>query len=92
MLGDVVASVMAGLGLHERLREEEMKSAWHTIVGEFVAKHSAPQKLVEGVLIVRVLQPTLKYELDRVWKRDILAKLKTRFGGRTVRDLRFQIG
>jgi hypothetical protein len=44
------------------------------------------------VLTVRVLQPTIHYELDRVWKRQLLEKLKERFGPRTVRELRFRIG
>jgi hypothetical protein len=43
------------------------------------------------VLFVNVLQPTLRYELDRVWKKDILAKLQARFG-RMVREVKFQIG
>jgi hypothetical protein len=32
------------------------------------------------------------YELDRVWKPELLAKLKRRFGGRTIRELKFRIG
>ena len=43
-------------------------------------------------LTVRVLQPTVHFELDRFWKPKILAKLKERFGSRTVRDVKFRIG
>jgi F0F1-type ATP synthase delta subunit len=46
---------------------------------------------VDGVLHVRVLQPTMAYELDRTLRTEILAKLKKRFG-RVVRDIRFRIG
>ena len=46
----------------------------------------------DGVLTVRVLQPTVHFELDRFWKPKILAKLKERFGSRTVRDVKFRIG
>jgi hypothetical protein len=41
---------------------------------------------------VHVLQPALHYELDRVNKPAILRKLKQRFGGRAIRDLRFRLG
>jgi len=90
--GVAVQKVMKELGLGERLRAEEVLGAWHEIVGEFFARHSAPQRLKDGVLVVSVLQPTLLFELDRVWKRDILDKLKKRFGSRTVREIKFRIG
>lgn len=91
-VGGLVLKVMDSLGLKERLREEEVLKAWGEIVGDFFALHSHPQRLREGVLTVHVLQPTVLYELDRVWKRDILGKLKARFGPRVVRELKFRIG
>jgi predicted nucleic acid-binding Zn ribbon protein len=91
-VGDAVAKLMQSLGLKERLQEEEVLRAWQELVGDFVARHSCPERLKDGVLSVRVLQPTVHYELDRVWKRDILAKFKARFGARTVREVRFRIG
>jgi predicted nucleic acid-binding Zn ribbon protein len=92
LLGDAVRKVMASLGLKDRLRSEEVLQSWHGIVGDFVARHSSPQQLKDGVLTVRVLQPTVHFELERVWKRDILAKLRERFGKNVVRDVKFRIG
>ena len=89
---DVLPKIMQRLGLRERLHEVEVMEAWHNIVGEFIAAHSAPVALREGILYVRVLQPTLHYELDQVSKIDILRKLKRRFGTRVIRDIRFRIG
>jgi predicted nucleic acid-binding Zn ribbon protein len=91
-LGEAVTKVMQGLGLKERLKEEEVVRAWQAVVGEFVARHSSPLRLKDGVLIVQVLQPTLRFDLERVWKAEILARLKERFGARTVREIRFRIG
>ena len=90
--GLLLPKLMQKLGLKERLRESEVIDAWSSIVGEFIAAHSAPVALREGVLYVRVLQPSLHYELDRVAKAEILRKLKQRFGGKTIRDLRFRLG
>jgi predicted nucleic acid-binding Zn ribbon protein len=67
-------------------------NAWSSIVGEFIAAHSTPVALRDGVLYVRVLQPSLHYELERVAKTQVLRKLKLRFGGKTIRDVRFRIG
>src|SRR5437763_15379630 len=89
---DVLPKLMQRLGLRERLHEPEVIDAWSKIVGEFIAAHSAPVALREGVLYVRVLQPALHYELEQVSKSDILRKLKKRFGGKTIRDIRFRVG
>ena len=84
--------LMQRLGLRERLRETEVIDAWSKIVGDFIAVHSAPVALREGVLYVRVLQPALHYELEQISKTEILRKLKPRFGGKTIRDIRFRVG
>jgi predicted nucleic acid-binding Zn ribbon protein len=90
--GDLLPKLMQRLGLRERLHETEVIDAWAKIVGEFIAAHSAPVALREGTLYVRVLQPALHYELEQVSKIDILRKLKQRFGGKTIRDIRFRVG
>jgi predicted nucleic acid-binding Zn ribbon protein len=89
---DVLPKLMQRLGLRERLHEAEVIDAWSKIVGEFIAAHSAPVALRDGILYVRVLQPALHYELEQVSKIDILRKLKKRFGSRTIRDIRFRVG
>jgi predicted nucleic acid-binding Zn ribbon protein len=91
-VGDAIAKLMAALGLKDRLKAEAVIGAWKEVVGDFVAKNSAPRQLKDGVLYVSVLQPALHFELERVWKRDILDKLKKRFGPRVVRDVKFRIG
>ena len=89
---DLVPKLMQRLGLRERLHETEVIEAWSKIVGEFIAAHSAPVALRDGILYVRVLQPALHYELEQVSKIEILRKLKKRFGTKTIRDLRFRVG
>ena len=89
---DVLPKLMQRLGLKERLHETEVMEAWSKIVGDFIAAHSAPTALREGVLYVRVLQPALHYELEQVSKIDILRKLKQRFGGKVIKDVRFRVG
>lgn len=83
---------MQSLGLGERVLESEVLRAWREVVGDFISAHSTPSRLREGVLYVRVLQPTIHFELERVWKADILRKLKGRFGPRVIRELRFRVG
>jgi predicted nucleic acid-binding Zn ribbon protein len=89
---ELLPKIMQRLGLRERLHETEVIDAWSRIVGEFIAAHSVPVALREGILYVRVLQPALHYELEQVSKTDVLRKLKQRFGGKTIRDIRFRVG
>jgi Protein of unknown function (DUF721). len=86
------AKIMQRLGLRERLHEAEVIEAWSKIVGEFIAAHSAPVALRDGILYVRFLQPALHYELEQISKADIMRKLKQRFGSKTIRDIRFRVG
>jgi predicted nucleic acid-binding Zn ribbon protein len=89
---ELMPKLMQRLGLRERLRETEVIDVWSKIVGDFIAAHSAPVALREGILYVRVLQPALHYELEQISKPEILRKLKQRFGGKTIRDIRFRVG
>jgi hypothetical protein len=89
---DLVPKLMHRLGLRERLHETEVIDAWSKIVGDFIAAHSAPVALRDGILYVRVLQPALHYELEQVSRLEILRKLKQCFGGKTIRDVRFRVG
>ena len=90
-VGPLVSALMKELGLETRVKEEEIISAWQEIVGEFLANHSKPSRLFEGILYVRVLQASMQFELERTWKKEILLKLKKRFG-KAVRDVRFKMG
>jgi predicted nucleic acid-binding Zn ribbon protein len=89
---DLLPALMQKLGLKERLHETEVIEAWTQVVGTFIAAHSAPVSLREGVLFVRVLQPALHYQLEQISKAEILRKLKQRFGAKVVRDVRFRVG
>ena len=90
-LSALVSKTMQGMGLGELVRESEVLEAWKEIAGDFLAAHSAPSRLKEGVLYVRVLQPSIHFEMERM-KGQLVEKLKKRFGARVVRELRFRLG
>ena len=90
-VADVLDAVMRKLGLGERLKQDQVLAAWRELVGDFIAGHAAPQRLDKGTLYIRVLESTMHYELDRVWKPQILARFRERFG-KGIREIRFQLG
>ena len=91
-VGDTLEKVMRKLGLAERLTEGQILKAWKDIVGEWFALHTCPDRIRDGVLYVRVVQSSVHCELDRNCKKQIIQKLKARFGAGRVRDIRFRIG
>jgi predicted nucleic acid-binding Zn ribbon protein len=90
-LGDLAKSEFERLGLLERFNETAVASAWRKLVGDFVATHTRPVSLQGGVLLVQVLQPTVRFELERMGKPIILAKLRDELNI-PITDLRFQLG
>ena len=87
-----LVQVMRDLGLADRLHEAQVLDTWKEIVGDFLATHSCPSALRDGVLYIQVLQPSVHFELDRNHKRLVLRRLKDRFGEKTIREVRFRVG
>lgn len=88
VISDAIGTLIKKLGLTERINEGDILAAWRDVVGDFLAQHSRPARLVNGVLHVEVLQSSVRYELDRTWRPQILQKLQARFGKNAVREIR----
>ncbi|MEZ5302278.1 MAG: DUF721 domain-containing protein [Verrucomicrobiales bacterium] len=78
------------LGLEKRFAEEEIAAEWGALVSAFIAQHSRPDSLKNGVLYVQVLQPALRDTLERDMKKTLLKRFQDRFGADKVRDIRFR--
>ncbi len=88
-VGSVLGMLLPRLGLAEAVDEAEVRRVWASLVGEFIAGHTEPARFTRGVLTVKVLQPTIRFELERNWKPRITARLQEHFGSAKVRGLRF---
>jgi hypothetical protein len=91
-VSEALEKVMKTLGLQDRLTESQILNAWREIVGEWFFLHTCPDRLREGTLFVRVVQSSVQFELDRNWKPKILQKLKARFPGVRIREIKFRVG
>ncbi len=87
-VSEAIQGLVSKLGLRERINEADILAAWREVVGDFLAQHSRPARLVNGVLHVEVMQSSVRYELDRTWRPVILQKLQDRFGKNAVREIR----
>jgi predicted nucleic acid-binding Zn ribbon protein len=83
-----IQQLITRLGLRERINEADIRAEWQAIVGDFIAQHSQPSRLVNGILHIQVMQSSVRYELDRTWRAEILRKLQARFGPKAIKDIR----
>lgn len=87
----LVPQILKSWKLDEKLRSDDVTAAWRDIVGDFIARQTAPDGLKRGVLTIRVLQPAVHHTL-MMEKARLMAKLQERFGSSEVRDLKFRHG
>ncbi|MEY4482750.1 MAG: hypothetical protein RL693_202 [Verrucomicrobiota bacterium] len=90
-MDSLIPAILKSWKLDERLHEEELSAAWLEMVGDFIAKHTAPDGLKRGVLMVRVLQPAVHHTL-MMEKGRLLKRMQERFGKDTVKEVRFRHG
>jgi len=88
---DLVGKIVAEAGLGERMKLEEVLAAWREIVGDFLFQHSRPDSIQRGVLMVRVLQPSVHHALALERPR-ILKRLQERLKKSGIRDVRIKHG
>jgi len=83
--------LLKAVGLSDGVDEERLKTAWSSVAGEFVAKHSVPDSIRDGVLVLRVLQPAMKFHLQQM-SAQLLENLHRELGKGTVKRIVFKIG
>ncbi len=79
-------------GLPERRMRADRWQLPAELVPKMMQRLGLRERLHETEVIETLLQPALHYELEQISKKDILRKLKTRFGGKIIRDVRFRVG
>ena len=87
--GDLVCDVLAAMGVKAQVDEETVCAGWAEAVGPFLAGHSCPVALRDGVLTVRVVQPSVRYTLEQGMRKELLERLQQTFGASLVRGLSF---
>ena len=86
-LAEVVPDVMKKIGMHGRLHEAAMQEEWPRLVGPQLADHTRPGKLDHDVLTVYVDHSAWLSELSRYGRKQIMEKLKARFGAGCIKSI-----
>jgi|AntRauTorckE6833_2_1112554.scaffolds.fasta_scaffold98660_1 predicted nucleic acid-binding Zn ribbon protein len=75
----------------ESLNEEEVKTVWKEVAGDFIGANTQPVSVKDGHLVLRVTQPAMRFHLEQL-KPELLRKIKARFGKDKIRSVKFTLG
>ena len=79
------------VGLSDGVDEQRLKESWSRVAGDFVAQHSEPDSIKNGVLVLKVVQPMMKFHLQQMTGK-LLENLRGELGRDTVKQIVFKIG
>lgn len=88
---DFVESIIKQAGIKEGVDKDTLIDSWKEIAGEFIASNAHPQSLNNGILTLRLVQPSMKFHLEQA-KPQLLRKLQQSLGKKIIRQVRFNIG
>lgn len=77
--------------LSHGFQEATLKTAWESLVGKEVARHTSPSFLKKGILTVGVDSAPWAYELSHHLKGLILKKINEGLGIEAVNDIHFKV-
>ena len=89
--GEFIDQLLKSIGVAEGVDEQRLKEVWGAVAGAFVAQHTVPESIRGGVLVLRVLQPTMKFHLQQMSGK-LLDNLRRELGDGVVKQVVFKIG
>lgn len=89
--GDLVDGILKTQFFADSLNEEEVKSVWKKVAGDFIGANTEPVSVKEGHLVLRVTQPAVRFHLEQL-KPELLKSIQAHFGKKKVRSIRFSLG
>ena len=86
-----VSAILRSAGAEDGLTEDQVRATWKELAGEFIARHSEPVSVKNGDLVLRVIQPAMRFHLEQM-KPLLLERIKTQLGPDKVRSVKFAHG
>jgi len=88
---EFVAAILKAAGMTDGLHEDEVRSAWREIAGEFIAQHTEPVSVTNGRLTLRVTQPAMRFNLEQM-KPMLLERVRDKLGKDHIKSIHFTLG
>ncbi|MEZ7957726.1 MAG: DUF721 domain-containing protein [Rubritalea sp.] len=84
--GDFLDKLLEEVGASGSIEEKQLHDAWLSVAGDFIAKNSKPESLKKGVLVLRVVQPALRFQLEQM-KGKLLKNFKRELGEGVIKTI-----
>lgn len=86
-----IATILKSAGLEDGLNEDQVRSAWKELAGDFIARHTEPISVKNGHLVLRVTQPAMRFHLEQM-KPMLLTRIRAQLGEERIKSVKFALG
>lgn len=90
-IGNIVKNVVEKLSSSRKANTQKILTAWPSIAGKELTRHTRPASLKKGILKIFVDESAWIYQAN-LKKQILLKALKKKIGQEKVRDIYFRIG
>jgi len=84
--GKFLDDLLEEVGASGALEEKQLHDAWAKVAGDFISQNSKPESLKNGVLVLRVVQPALRFQLEQM-KGKLLQNFKVELGAGVIKRI-----
>lgn len=84
--GKFLDQLLEEVGASGSLEEKQLHDAWAKVAGDFISQNSKPESLKKGVLVLRVVQPALRFQLEQM-KGKLLQNFKAELGEGVIKKI-----
>ncbi len=88
-IGESVSHLLKNLGIDKKVKQHQAITSWPGIVGEKVSNVTEVEKVIDGILFIKVTGSTWRNELIYM-KKDLLQRMNNTFGATIIKDIRFK--
>ncbi len=87
-LSHSITKLLRNMGIEEKVKEHQTINEWSQIVGENISKVTKAQRVVNGILFVKVKNSSWRNELIYM-RQEILIKIDKTVGSGIIKEVRF---
>ena len=86
-----ISAILRSAGAEDGLHEDQVRSAWKELAGDFIARHTEPVSVKNGHLVLRVTQPAMRFHLEQM-KPMLLTRIRSQLGEDRIKSVKFALG
>ncbi len=86
-----VDAILRAAGAEDGLNEDQVRSTWKELAGDFIARHTEPVSVKNGHLVLRVTQPAMRFHLEQM-KPMLLRRIRDQLGEDRIQSVKFALG